>query len=101
MADHDRIWLSPRCEVCAGEDRQWCSDNVWTGGCDPADCTLMPIEYVRADLVTTPAEVDALRARVDELEGALREIDQKNTVNNQSWGPYADIARDALKGAKP
>lgn len=47
-ADHERIWLQPKC--CAGEfeGRLWCQDNVFDDGeCeDGAKAT----EYVRADL---------------------------------------------------
>ena len=93
MVDHERIWLSPRCPLCCGEDRTWCKDNVWSEGCDPTECTAMPTEYVRADVAA--AEVEALRdlnvalqldvakveadarefrARVVELEDALDKI---------------------------
>jgi hypothetical protein len=52
----DRIWLSPNCPLCAGEERTWCRDNVWDEGCDPPDCANMPTEYVRADLVVKTKE---------------------------------------------
>ena len=53
-ADHERIWLQPRCDVCRGDDRSWCQDNVWSEGCDPPDCSNAPTEYVRADLAAPP-----------------------------------------------
>jgi hypothetical protein len=62
MSDHAQIWLSPRCGKCEGEERTWCQGNVWLEGCEPGMCSAKPTEYVRADLVATPAEVDALRA---------------------------------------
>lgn len=38
-----------------------------------------------------------LRARVSELEWALHDINLKDTFSHKSWGPYAEIARAALK----
>jgi len=60
MGDHDRIWLSPRCTICVGNERMWCQNNEWAEGCDPPGCALMPTEYVRVDLaVAPPADVAA------------------------------------------
>jgi hypothetical protein len=74
MSDHVQIWLSPRCGKCEGEERMWCQDNVWLEGCEPGMCSAKPTEYVRADLVATPAEVARLRARVHQLSDALHDM---------------------------
>lgn len=65
MIEHERIWLQPWCSTCSmSEDRNWCQDDVW-GGCEGDGCPQRSVEYVRADLVATPAEVAALRAERD------------------------------------
>lgn len=65
MDPHKTIWLQPSCQACAAEDRSWCQDNVWEGGCE--ECGTMPVKYVLApdqpagaaklgELPKTPAE---------------------------------------------
>ena len=47
MTPHPVIWLQPWCQACdATEDRTWCQDNVWEGGCE--ECGEMPVKYVLA-----------------------------------------------------
>ena len=50
--NHERIWLSPLCEV---DERCWCEDPQH---CD--ECGLAAVEYVRADIAK--AEIERLRA---------------------------------------
>ncbi len=47
------IYLAPQCQVDAGEGRQWCQDDVWSGdgGCcaDPK-CKHKPTKYMLMEL---------------------------------------------------
>jgi hypothetical protein len=93
--DHERIWLQPKCFNCAGEERSWCKDNVWIEGCDPVDCHAVPTEYVRADLVTQPAEVEKLRADAERLRGVLGEIARQKKSDEVSNYDKSDLDFEA------
>lgn len=63
-AEHPRIWLEPAGNDEHDEGRTWCQDNVWGEGA---------VEYVRADLVASPAPATAEVVR-EHLMNALRSL---------------------------
>jgi hypothetical protein len=97
-ADHERIWLQPRCDACRGEDRTWCQDNVWSEGCDPPDCSNAPTEYVRADLAAPPAGFVILPAEMTEAQ-AIRSMaghalpDRVRDVNPEMFARLVELRR--------
>ena len=104
-ADHERIWLQPRCDVCRGEDRTWCQDNVWSEGCDPPDCTNAPTEYVRADLVA-PLRTESIGAQkeameANELLGAALLRNQTLRAENARLRGDAALMANAMLGRTP
>lgn len=94
--NHERIWLSPRCE----EERTWCEDDI--GCCD--ECGEPTVEYVRADLYASQAEdIERLTALVEQ---AFRDGLAYATNVTLSRPEEYDIAWQqsrirALIGAKP
>lgn len=86
MGDPDRIWLQPEDEedtVCEG--RLWSVDRYEFDGTPPT-------EYVRADLY------DALRAQVEAMREALKEIARPRDLPHGINAMIAvrRIAKDAL-----
>jgi len=101
-ADHERIWLQPRCDACRGDDRSWCQDNVWSEGCDPPDCANAPTEYVRADLVA-PLRAETIKAQMEAIEAnellgaALLRIQTLRAENARlAWKPIDTVPQDRL-----
>ncbi len=45
-------------------------------------------------------EIEAQSARIETLEAALNKINDKDSYPNGGFGPFAEIARAALKGGK-
>ncbi len=77
-ADHERIWLAPKCHDADREGRQWCQDNQWET-CE--ECGLPPVEYVRADRLTALEATIAMHERNEQIHGdtllALNDAENK------------------------
>jgi succinate dehydrogenase/fumarate reductase flavoprotein subunit len=92
-ADHERIWLQPKC--CAGEyeGRQWCQDNVF----DDGECEggAKATEYVRADLAAT--RTPSPSSDIEELVAYLRNEGRARNRPNLNTLPHKlEQAADTL-----
>lgn len=101
-ADHERIWLQPKC--CAGEyeGRQWCQDNVFDDGqCeDGAKAT----EYIRADLAsrtpTEPGEAEVAKQLAAALT-AIHEARLRKGSADKGYGWNITKLNKAMDAALP
>jgi hypothetical protein len=92
-ADHERIWLQPKC--CAGEyeGRQWCQDNVF----DDGECEggAKATEYVRADLAAT--RTPAPSSDIEELVEARQKLGALRRMCESCSQPlYVEILNESL-----
>jgi hypothetical protein len=84
--EHRMIWLEPQCAAEAGEDRQWCQDDVW-GECD--ECGTPSVKYIIA------TEYDALvKALMDIRQAAAGPADHRIAL-----AECFDIATRATRAA--
>lgn len=80
-ANHERIWLSPRCD----DERTWCKDNVFD---TCSACGQRAVEYIRADLAAAhPSTGGEGGVRVKGLEEAWRELVEKDDRTSPAEHP--------------
>lgn len=87
---HERIFLSPPC--CSEEETYWCQDRIDECNCDEP-CG--DIEYVRADLY------EALQARIDELEGDIKDAMGWNWLDDDALNPELENMHSLIKKYLP